>query len=89
MNTGLVPKGWDYVGMDIREGANVDRVGDAHELSSVFPDQKFDGVMSFSVVEHLLMPWKVVIELNHVLNTGAVGLFIHVVDAVRNACRSR
>ena len=31
--------------------------------------------MAFSVLEHLLMPWKVAIELNAVLNDGAIGLF--------------
>lgn len=75
VNTAIVPTGWDYVGLDIHEGENVDVVGDAHELSSLFPERRFDAVMSFSVVEHLLMPWKVVIELNRVMNIGAIGLF--------------
>ncbi len=75
VNTGIVPQGWRYVGLDIREGPNVDRVGDAHALSTLFPDQRFDAVMSFSVIEHLLMPWKVAIELNRVMNVGAIGLF--------------
>lgn len=71
----LVPAAWTYVGMDILEGTNVDVVGDAHELSSLFPADHFDAVMSLSVVEHLLMPWKVVIELNRVLKVGGIGLF--------------
>lgn len=75
VNTGLVPPGWTYVGMDILEGPNVDVVGDAHELSTLFPENHFDAVMSLSVVEHLLMPWKVVIELNRVLKVGGIGLF--------------
>jgi hypothetical protein len=75
VNNGVVPQGWTYVGMDIHAGPNVDVVGDAHELSSIFPDQKFDAVMSMSVVEHLLMPWKIAIELNQVMNTGGIGLF--------------
>lgn len=75
VNTAVVPSGWTYVGMDIHEGPNVDVVGDAHELSSIFPDQRFDAVMSLSVVEHLLMPWKIAIELNQVMNVGGVGLF--------------
>ena len=70
----FVPDGWGYTGMDVLDGTNVDVVGDAHELSSLFPAQRFDAVMSFSVFEHLLMPWKVAIELNRVLNLGAIGL---------------
>ncbi|WP_426050893.1 class I SAM-dependent methyltransferase [Brevundimonas sp. SL161] len=75
VNSSMVPPMWTYVGMDILEGTNVDVVGDAHELSSLFPPDHFDAVMSLSVVEHLLMPWKVVIELNRVMKVGAVGLF--------------
>jgi len=56
-------------------GPNVDQIGDAHELSIIFPLKRFDAVMSLSVLEHLLMPWKFVIELNRVLNIGAIGLF--------------
>jgi Methyltransferase domain len=41
----------------------------------LFPPNSFDAVMAFSVLEHLLMPWKFVIELNRVLKKGAVGLF--------------
>ncbi len=71
----FAPAGWDYVGLDVMAGRNVDVVGDAHELSRVFPSRRFDAVMSLSVLEHLLMPWKFVVELNRVLNIGAVGLF--------------
>lgn len=71
----LTPTGWDYHGVDIVTGPNADVIGDAHELPTLFPAQKFDAVMAFSVLEHLLMPWKFVIGLNRVLNDGAVGLF--------------
>ena len=71
----MVPKGWDYTGLDVIDGPNVDIVGDAHELTSLFPKQRFDAVFAFSVLEHLLMPWKFVAELNRVLQVGAVGLF--------------
>jgi hypothetical protein len=70
----MVPDGWSYVGMDILAGPNVDIVGDAHELSSIFRTQKFDAVMAFSVIEHLMMPWKFAIELNRVLNLGGIGV---------------
>jgi hypothetical protein len=70
----LVPDGWSYVGMDIMAGPNVDVVGDAHELTALFPQRRFDAVMAFSVIEHLMMPWKFALELNRVLNVGALCL---------------
>jgi SAM-dependent methyltransferase len=70
-----VPETWSYEGLDIVAGPNVDNVGDAHQLSRLYPPASFDAVMAFSVLEHLLMPWKVVVELNRVLRPGAIGLF--------------
>lgn len=66
------PAGWDYVGMDILEGPNVDVVGDAHRLSQLLPHASFDAAMSLAVFEHLAMPWKVALELNRVLKPGAI-----------------
>jgi hypothetical protein len=62
----------DYVGMDILPGPNVDLVGDAHELSQIFAGRKFVAAFSFSVFEHLVMPWKVALELNSVLGDGGL-----------------
>jgi Methyltransferase domain len=70
-----VPDSWRYVGMDVLEGPNVDVIGDAHELSALFPANTFDAVMALSVLEHLFMPWKFVIELNRVLKIGGIGIF--------------
>lgn len=72
----LIPESWGYVGLDVMEGPNVDVVGDAHEISGHFEPESFDAVMALSVLEHMLMPWKFVIELNKVLKPGAVGLFV-------------
>lgn len=69
-----LPSGWAYTGVDVLDGPNVDVVGDAHKLSQIFPDQKFDAFMAISVLEHILMPWRLVIELNRVMNVGALGL---------------
>lgn len=69
------PPGWGYSGFDIVSGPNVDIVGDAHALSRHYPEEEFDAVMAFSALEHLLMPWKFVVELNKVLKPGALGLF--------------
>jgi hypothetical protein len=49
---------------DIKVGENVDIVGDAHRLTSLFKAGQFDFAYSISVFEHLLWPWKVALELN-------------------------
>lgn len=61
-----------HTGVDIHPGPNVDVVGDAHELGALFPAERFDGVFSLSVFEHLLMPWVVVLEINKVLRKGGM-----------------
>jgi hypothetical protein len=70
------PRGWKYTGLDIMAGPNADIIGDAHELSSVFPIERFDAVMALSVLEHLMMPWKFATELNKVMKPGGIGLFL-------------
>lgn len=67
-----IPARLDYVGLDILPGPNVDLVGDAHELSRLFPERRFVAVFSTSVFEHLVMPWKVALELNRVLAPGGI-----------------
>jgi Methyltransferase domain len=67
---GLIPEHLQYVGMDILRGDNVDVVGDAHELSDYFPESTFDAIFALSVFEHLLMPWKVALQMNRVLKPG-------------------
>jgi len=61
---------------DIVEAAGVDIVGDAHELSRHFPPDSFDFILCVSVFEHLLMPWKVVLEMNRIMKPGGLA-FIH------------
>jgi hypothetical protein len=69
-----LPAGWRYTGFDIMDGPNVDIIGDAHHASRFLPLNSFDAVMSIVVFEHLLMPWKAVIEMNRLLRVGALGL---------------
>ncbi len=71
---GSLPASWEYVGIDIKAGDNVDAVGDAHALTDVLPAAGFDAVFSISTFEHLLMPWKAVLEINKVLRTGGLSL---------------
>jgi hypothetical protein len=47
-------------------------VGDAHDLGRFFGREQIVAVMSFSLFEHLAMPWKVALELNHVLVPGGI-----------------
>jgi SAM-dependent methyltransferase len=69
---GLFPNAGEFVGFDIRSGPGVDVVGDAHRLSSVVPLDRFDVVFAISVFEHLLFPWKVVLEINRVTKPGGL-----------------
>jgi SAM-dependent methyltransferase len=64
--------------LDVVEGSNVDVVGDAHYLSRYFEENTFDFLMSVAVFEHLLMPWKVAIEMGKVLKPGGLAMiFTH------------
>jgi SAM-dependent methyltransferase len=69
-------EGKQYTGIDILAGENVDVIGDAHSLSAHFEPESFDAVYSVSTFEHLAMPWKVALELNHVLRTGGIAYFV-------------
>jgi hypothetical protein len=74
--TSRLPAGWRYTGFDVMAGPNVDVVGDAHHASRFLPRNAYDAVMSLAVFEHLLMPWKAVIEINRLLKVGALGLIM-------------
>jgi len=60
----------EYVGFDILPGDGVDIVGDVHKLSEICPLEHFDFIFSISVFEHLLFPWKTVLEINKVMKSG-------------------
>lgn len=64
--------------IDIHPGKNVDIVGDAHELRELIPPQSFGSVISVAVFEHLAMPWKVALGINHCLkNNGLAFIETH------------
>ena len=71
----LFPHCKEYVGFDLLPGDGVDVVGDVHRLSECCPLQHFDIVYSVSVFEHLLFPWKAVLEINKVMKPGG---YLHV-----------
>lgn len=66
--------GCDYCSIDIDPGPNVDLVGDVHRMSELFPAKYFDIIYSHSVMEHLIVPWQMIIEANKILKTG--GYFV-------------
>jgi hypothetical protein len=70
----LLFKQADCVVFDIMPGENVDVVGDAHEMTRLFPAESFDAIYSVSTFEHLLMPWAVAVQMNHVLKPGGQAL---------------
>lgn len=73
-----LPKDIEFTGVDVLEGEGVDVVCDAHELSNHVAHNHYELVYSLNVFEHLLMPWKVVLELNKVMKEGGiVMIFTH------------
>jgi hypothetical protein len=72
----LIPDQHTYLGVDIRDGENVDLVLDAHQLSRGIAPASVDALFSFSVFEHLAMPWKVALEFNKILKVGGVGFIM-------------
>lgn len=71
----LFPNVGHYIGMDIHPGEGVDLVGDAHRMSELVEPGSIDALFSISVFEHLVYPWKAVLEINRVLKPGGL-LFI-------------
>jgi SAM-dependent methyltransferase len=67
-----LPSDIEFTGVDIVPGECVDVVCDAHQLSQYVAHNKYELVYSLNVFEHLLMPWKVVLEINKVMKTGGV-----------------
>ena len=65
------PNTMSYIGLDVTDGPNVDIIGDAHHITR-YIKTKVDFVFSISTFEHLLMPWKAVIEINKVMSPGGV-----------------
>ena len=69
------PLGWDYTGLDMAAGHNVDMV---LEDPWIFPmeDHSFDAICSGQMLEHNEMFWLSFMEMNRVLKMG--GMMIHI-----------
>lgn len=61
-------RGWDYLGLDLVLGPNVDVV--AEEFDYPFADNTFDAVISGSTMEHVTAIWRWVPELVRILKLG-------------------
>lgn len=66
-------RGKEVVVLDVMAADGVDVVCDAHRMSVVLDAGSFDAVYSLAVFEHLVMPWKVAVEMNRVMRPGAIG----------------
>jgi SAM-dependent methyltransferase len=63
---------WEYSGLDVSAGPNVDIVlASQYDLSNV-PDASFDVVVSGQTVEHVRQPWKLVAEMARIVRPGAL-----------------
>lgn len=56
--------------LDIVDAPEVHVVCDAHAMSTMLPEAYFDAILASSIFEHLIMPWKVVVEMNRVMRVG-------------------
>ena len=63
-------KNWNYTGMDIREGPNVDVVvSDIYNWIEI-PDESYDVVISGQAFEHMEFFWKAIVEIERILKPG-------------------
>ena len=75
LQAGLFQPECKFIGVDIHPAPGVDVVADAHFLSDHFEPGSVDGIMSFTVMEHLACPWLLAAQINKVLRVG--GLTLH------------
>jgi len=71
-NYGLLfnEKNWNYSGMDIREGPNVDLVvSDIYNWIEI-DDESYDVVISGQAFEHMEFFWKAIAEIERILKPG-------------------
>jgi SAM-dependent methyltransferase len=68
----------EYVGLDMREGNGVDVVANAVDMP--FPDNSFDTLVSFDMLEHAQWPREVIRECGRVMKPGAYFFLATVFD---------
>ena len=63
-------KNWNYCGMDIKEGPNVDLVvSDIYNWVEI-NDESYDVVVSGQAFEHMEFFWKAIVEIKRILKPG-------------------
>ena len=62
----------EYIGIDHREGDNVDIALNGNDMSAHFEDESFDWVLCNSVMEHDLYFWLTTAEMKRVLKPGGI-----------------
>jgi SAM-dependent methyltransferase len=66
----LYAAGNEYVGVDLSEGKNVDRVADLTEGTGGLPSAHFALIICCSVLEHVRRPWVMAEHLTDLLRPG-------------------
>lgn len=61
---------WEYVGMDLKEGPNVDLVVSDVYVWEEIPNESFDVVISGQAFEHMEFFWKAIEEVTRILKNG-------------------
>jgi hypothetical protein len=72
MHQDWVPHAREFLGTDVEEGPDVDIVADAHRLSAVVGEERFDVILSCSTFEHLKYPALAAHEIMKSLKVGGL-----------------
>jgi SAM-dependent methyltransferase len=72
MHRDWVPHASEFLGTDIEGGPDVDVVADAHRLSEVVGEERFDVILSCSTFEHLRYPTLAAHEVMRALRVGGL-----------------
>lgn len=68
----LFPLAKEYIGIDFREGPDVDIVLNGHDLTKQFSIYSFDNVVCMNMLEHDDKFWKTLEQMNMMLDTGGM-----------------
>jgi SAM-dependent methyltransferase len=72
----IIANGWNYLGIDLEPGENVDLVvADGNDWTEIL-DNSYDVVLCSQVLEHTRYPWRLAQEIARVLRPRGVALLI-------------
>lgn len=63
-------EGLEYIGVDIKEGDNVDIQMSVYDICNIFEAGYFDTVLCLHLLEHLQRPWDAIDRVSDVLRDG-------------------